>query len=184
MPATEQTMHQRQSGFTLIELMVVVVIIAVVVSVGVMSLGSSEQATLRSQERSVKALLLYVRDQAAFNQQLYLVEVNEKGLSAYRLRQNRWQADETTKPLKWDEALTVDWKIGSFQTQDGLLNQTGQDMDGREGWLFWPSGEVIPGEIHFAPLQSDVSSQNRTDNKQRGLRWNELLQFEALDEDK
>lgn len=173
-----------QRGFTLIELMVVVVIISVVVSIGVVSLGSSEQATLRSQERSVKALLLYVRDQAAFNQQLYLLEVDANGLSAYRLRHNRWQADDSIKPLKWDEALNVDWAIGSFQTQDGLLNQTGQDMDGREGWLFWPSGEVMPGEIRFTPIQEGLRRQGGVGNKSSGLRWNELLQFKALDEEK
>ncbi|WP_373019687.1 prepilin-type N-terminal cleavage/methylation domain-containing protein [Thiomicrorhabdus sp.] len=163
-----------QSGFTLIELMVVVVIMSVVVTVGMMSIGSSEQATLRSQERSVKSLLSFVRDQAALKQRLYLVAVDEKGLSAYSQQRGKWQKDEKIDSLAWSESLQVEWTIDNqqFARQQNLP---------REGWVFWPSGDVMAGSVLFSP-RSNSSLRGKQAESSYSVHWNGLLQFDAEQE--
>ncbi|MDX1347653.1 MAG: prepilin-type N-terminal cleavage/methylation domain-containing protein [Thiomicrorhabdus chilensis] len=159
-----------QSGFTLIELMVVVVIMAVVVSVGMMSLGSNEQATLRAQDRNVKSLLMAVRDQAALKQRLYLVGVDESGLTTYSQNRGEWQVDDKIKRLKWPESLIVEWKIDNqtFVKQQNLP---------QEGWVFWPSGDVLAGSIILRNLDNQAFDRDQ-EATEYAIRWNGLLQFE------
>jgi len=166
---------QRQLGFTLIELMVVMVIISVVVSVGMISMGGNEQSTLRAQERSIKALLSYVRDQSALKQQLYLVAADEDGLSTYHLVKGRWQQDSTVQVLSWQEGVNVEWEVerSPFTQQQELP---------KEGWVFWPSGDVLAGAIFIQSLQ-DKQASSLENLSSYSFRWNGLLQFTALDED-
>ncbi|MEA3405617.1 MAG: prepilin-type N-terminal cleavage/methylation domain-containing protein [Pseudomonadota bacterium] len=166
---------QRQLGFTLIELMVVMMIISVVVSVGMISMGGNEQSTLRAQERSVKALLSYVRDQSALKQQLYLVAADETGLTTYHLVKGRWQQDSTVEVLSWQDGLSVEWEV-----ENSPFTQQ-QDLP-KEGWVFWPSGDVLAGAVFIQSLQSKQATS--LDNASSySFRWNGLLQFTALDED-
>ena len=164
-----------QKGFTLIELMVVVVIMSVVVAVGMISMGGNEQATVRAQERSAKALLSYVRDKAAIKQQLFLVAPEETGLTTYFLTAGKWQVDPSIDPLVWDESLTITWDIDNttFAQQQNLP---------KEGWVFWPSGDVLAGSIEMTAVQNkQASGLNKVSSY--SFRWDGLLQFSYLDAD-
>jgi general secretion pathway protein H len=156
-----------QAGFTLIELMVVVVIMAVVVSVGLIAMAPSEQAVARAHERSVKALLGYARDQAALTQRLYLLAVDEHGLTLHRQTSQGWQLDAQVKTLKWPDALTVTWEVDN----SGFVAQ--QNLPA-EGWVFWPSGDVLGGAIVMHATGTDVS---RGESPSAIVRWNGVLQF-------
>jgi len=164
-----------QTGFTLIELMVVVVIMSVVVAVGMISMGGNEQATVRAQERSAKALLSYVRDKAAIKQQLFLVAPDEAGLTAYRLTAGKWQTDEGVEPLVWDERLTITWDINNtaFAQQQNLP---------KPGWVFWPSGDVLAGSIEMSSAPNNQTS-SLDETSSYSFSWDGLLQFRYLDAD-
>lgn len=153
-----------QRGFTLIELIVVLVIMGVVVSVGVISLGSFNQDLAENQRANIQSLLQQVADQSAFSQKLFLITPDESGLTTYWLKDKKWQVADTLSAMPWQAGFKVDWDVDE--------NLTSQQKLPDPGWLFWPSGEVIPGEIVLTGVSDNSTSLVVT------LSWNEALEFE------
>jgi general secretion pathway protein H len=154
-----------QRGFTLIELMVVLVIMGVVVSVGVISLGSFNQDLAENQRAIIGSYLQQVSDESAFNQRLFLVTPDEDGLMTYWFKDNQWQVTNDIEKLPWQKGLNVDWDIDeTLAKQQQLPNP---------GWLFWPTGEVTPGQIELKGMSEDTNESIVIN-----LIWNEALEFE------
>ncbi|WP_319380148.1 prepilin-type N-terminal cleavage/methylation domain-containing protein [Thiomicrorhabdus sp.] len=152
-----------QQGFTLLELMVVMVIMAVVVSVGVLNLGGNEQAQLRAQQKQFQGVFEWARDQATFEQKLFLLQPDEKGIRLWVRRQAEWVESARIPFRPWQEGLKVEWKTVGMVRQEGRL-----------GWLVWPSGEVTEGEIRFAlSAKADVGES---------LAWDGFLQWKNSEE--
>jgi len=164
----------KQAGFTLIELMVVLVIIAVVTGVTVMSLTSNTQAKINSQKSQLISYLGLVRDQSTFDLKMYLLVPDQQGLIPYDFSRGKWQKSQKIKPLNWKEGLVVDWKLNKRFTQQQNLPKA--------GWVFWPNGEVLKGKVTFSLLENSNSSGRKykaDEAEQNSVIWNGLLQFEA-----
>lgn len=162
-----QRLHH-QAGFTLIELLVVVVIMAVVVSVGVLSVGGVNQDRLQSEKNKVQNMLKQMLDEAAFKQKLILLTPNDEGIRFYSQKNYEWQAEPNMPTVKWNDDFQVDWQIENRAiSRQNLPTIEGQVQ---QGWLFWPSGEVIAGEIKLSLLEQEGSAQ-------AVIRWDESLQF-------
>ncbi len=159
--------HLQQKGFTLIELMVVVVIVSVVTSISLLALGGGEQRKLTSQTQQLKTLLTWVRDQSTFDRKLYLVVPDEEGLITYVFHQNRWQESSKIDELAWQPGIRVSWLVDEVFAYNQQLPEA--------GWMFWPTGEVLEGEVSFA-IGGDKFRAPKKENIIR-LTWNELLQF-------
>ncbi len=126
-----------QSGFTLIELMVVLVIVAVMLRMVVLSLSPNTQTRLQLTAEKAKGMMQMACDQAAMRQSLVLIEPSDKQLQAWMsVKQNDqkvastdssspkapslvWQA--LGEPLSWPEAVAVTWVLPSqIRTQNEL----------------------------------------------------------------
>ncbi|WEJ62520.1 prepilin-type N-terminal cleavage/methylation domain-containing protein [Thiomicrorhabdus lithotrophica] len=156
-----------QKGFTLIELMVVVVIMSVVVSVGVLSLARFNQDLAENQQAKIESFFKQVADQSAFSQKLYLIAPDDKGLSVYRFLNAEWLADESMDSLIWHEGFRVSWELDEHFVQQQNLP--------RSGWLFWPSGEVVAGKIVLGNLTSEPNES--ASDSEITIDWNEALEF-------
>lgn len=153
----------KQQGFTLIELMVVVVIVAVVVSVGVLSLGRVNSDIGMVQKTKIESFLKQVSDEAAFKQRLLLLSPTEKGLELYQKSNFKWQRYSELETLPWHESFEVDWQLNDVLAQQQNLPA--------KGWLFWPSGDVSEGTI-------ELSNTAETEVNEIVIQWNSLLQFD------
>ena len=164
-------LRDRQAGFTLIELMVVVVIMAVVVAVGILSLGRLNQDRLQTEQAKIESLLQQVMDEATFKQKLVLMVPDEQGLQFFSQNNYQWQKDSKLSPIKWNANFTIDWDIdNTLISQQSLPKADGRSL---QGWLFWPSGEVVAGEITLTMIEQNQETST-------SIIWNERLQFKEL----
>lgn len=160
-----------QAGFTLIELMVVVVIVAVVVSVAVLSFARVNSDRLQTEKAKMQVLLQQVLDEAAFKQKLILVVPNKAGLRFYSQKAYQWQEEGNLQQVSWPEYLEVDWQLDTRAVNPQILPK--EEGTVLQGWLFWPNGEVLAGQITFTMLDGgrEVS---------RSLAWDEQLEFSEV----
>lgn len=132
----------KQSGFTLIELMIVVVIVGIVAGIGVMSLGANDGAKSRQTAKQVQGLLQSAYDQASFKQQVVLVYPDESS-EPVTLRSlvwnNAWNKNEHLNDLPLAEGFQYRWEMPE-SSQASFPIPT-------KGWLFWPSGETTAGSL-------------------------------------
>ncbi|MCF6254077.1 MAG: prepilin-type N-terminal cleavage/methylation domain-containing protein [Thiomicrorhabdus sp.] len=160
---------KQQQGFTLIELMVVVVIISVVTSVSVLSLSGGDKSKLTAQQNQLKMLLSLVRDQSTFDRKLYLVVPDEAGLTTYIFAQNKWKKSPKVEFLAWKNGLTVQWSVDKVFAQKQQLPEP--------GWIFWPTGDVLQGDVSFS-IGGDKFTAPKKENIVT-VSWNDILQFDA-----
>ncbi len=158
-----------ESGFTLIEVMVVVVIISIVLSVGMLSLNQNEQNQLRAQTIKVKSLLEFVSDLSAFDQKMYLVVPEATGLTAYRSVKGVWEPSSKVDAMSW--VVEAEWQTEPSAVQRYELPKS--------GWVFWPSGEVTPGSITLMTLSQKLQQQEVIEPLV--IQWNVFLQFDESD---
>lgn len=147
-----------QQGFTLIELMVVLVIVAVLLSAAVVAINPNETAKLRQQTAAMQGLLTAMCDQAAFEQKLYLLMPDKNGLSIAKWSQQSWQASDHFKDKPWLSGIEPSWDLDA----EKALQQNWP----APGWMCWPSGELMAGSIQFQLGDSRVA-----------LEWDEMMVF-------
>lgn len=148
-----------QQGFTLIELMVVVLIIAVLLSAGLVSLSPSDSALMRKQAKQLQGALQQTCDQAAFSQSLMALVPGDQGLSMQQLTQGKWRDYSGAQNLAWQAGIKATWEMDEMLAKAQKLTPP--------GWICWPSGEVLEGKVEFE--MGDL---------QKTVRWNAILRFE------
>lgn len=136
-----------------------VVIVAVLLAAGVISLGGRDNQQQRQIWTQTQSMLQMACDQAAFNQRVYLVSVSEQGLEAYYRQQGEWQPAKINK-VSWTAEQPKAWTVNEQLTELWQLPEM--------GWLCWPSGLVSEGEIRMS---------NSGSATEQVLRWDEGLNF-------
>lgn len=153
-----------QQGFTLLELMVVVVILAVLLSAAVVSLQPNQAAELRKQSVAFKGALIAMCDKSAFDQHIYALVPGDKAIGIYTLVKGKWQETSlgliSSKALNWNPAIKVDWELNEDLSKSYGLQEA--------GWMCWPSGEANAGNITF-----------RLNELTNIVEWNEILDFKT-----
>ncbi len=155
--------NMKQAGFTLIELMIVLVVLAVVLAVGIVAMTPSKSAVINQQVALVKGGLQQTCDQAAFGQRVFALIPSDKGLSMRYLRQQKWHDFEASKQVSWSEEFKVSWVVDEDVAKQNNL--------ATPGWLCWPSGEVLEGSVTF-----------ELDDYFAKLSWDSFLRFEHKNE--
>lgn len=151
-------MRPQQKGFTLIELMVVVVILAVLVSVATWTLTPSDSVKLNQQTLQLKGALQQTCDEAIFSQKIQALVPSKKGVGLFALHQGKWQTVSSVKPLSWLSGISVEWQLDDQLSAQAALPSP--------GWLCWPTGEILPGSVTFQ--LGDQSTH---------MSWTPLLKF-------
>lgn len=133
-------MRQTSSGFTLVELMVVIVLIGVLASMVHINLGDNNARNARQEADVLHSLMHGLRERAVLEGQEYGLRIEPGAYQLMRFDRNRWEAVDTRVQLPFGLvlALTLD-----AQTQPLLpLAETPQLL-----WL--SSDENTAFSLHF-----------------------------------
>lgn len=142
----------RERGFTLLEVLVVVVIVSVLAGSALLSLGDGRTRQLRGEGRHLLQVLQWVADEAVFRQALLGVFIDADG---YRVvewseRQQTWRprdGDGLPAVHDWRNRLTFDLKVDGEPTDGaGEVPQL----------LFMASGDFAPFRLWLAPIGRDT----------------------------
>lgn len=83
-------MNKRDQGFTLIELVVVMVIFAIIVTMATINFGDPQVKRIKQSSNQIASLIQLAKEQAIFNSQDYAVSVWESGFAFYSLTETGW----------------------------------------------------------------------------------------------
>ncbi len=148
-------LHNKINGFTLIEIMVVIVIISVILSFAMLSVGDGGQARKLEQESQRLASLLTLASQEAIMQSKEMgISFNQNGYSFYVLREHKWQILTVRNDIFRSRILPLGMQVeihveGEPIVLDKEANNTPQ-------LLLLSSGEFTPFTVTFI-AESDIT---------------------------
>lgn len=152
MPAMPVPAPGRSAGFTLLELMVVLVLVGIIFSFAMLSLGGDDLAELMEQEtRRLATLLALAGDEAVLRGEELAVHFSDEGYEFLVLQDTGWQPSGEDGLLK---AYTLPAGIEIHLEVDGdPPGLTGQDEDTEESLtpqvFILSSGEMTPFTAAF-----------------------------------
>ncbi len=141
----------RQWGFTLLELLVVLVIVAVLLATVTLSPGMSESTRLQQSAQRLRDWIGTVCDQAVFSAHRTAGMLQKGRLSGWRRDAGQWHRFMPGPVLA--ENVTV----------QPLQPVEGGPQHGKTLFVCWPSGEMTPGGIRLGTAAETLT-----------LRWDAL----------
>ena len=129
-------------GFTLLEVMVVVIIIGIVISFAVLSINSDDK-TLEEEARRLQALINLTSQEAVLQSKELALQFNEDGYEFLAFDGEKWQAiadDEILRPRKLPDNVAVD-----YEPEGQKLTLKGMDDEAKPPRIYFlSSGEMTP----------------------------------------
>jgi general secretion pathway protein H len=145
------TLSDIQRGFTLIEVMVVVVIIGVLINFVTISIGRNSPADqLKTEAQRLSSLIGLASEEALLRSSLIGVDIGEEDYSFLRLEEGVWQPmqDNLFRARKLPEGM--EFKV-TASTQ-----QTGEDEEENlPEIILLSSGEMTPFELKLSSTQTE-----------------------------
>jgi general secretion pathway protein H len=142
-------MKSQPTGFTLLELLVVLVIVGITLSFAVLSLGlRSDKDRLSEESRRIAALMQLASEEAVVQGRELALQFDDRSYRFLVLDKNQWQAIETDEILR--ERHLPDGLQAELVVEG--RNQTTATASGRLVY-FYSSGEVSPFRLNLQDNQ-------------------------------
>jgi general secretion pathway protein H len=134
--------HARSRGFTLLEVLVVVIIIGIVISFAVLSINSDDK-TLEEEARRLQALINLAGQEAVLQSRELALEFTDDGYDFLVFDGEKWQPladDEILRPRTLPGELVVEYEAEG----ERLTLQSTNDEKTPPRIYFLSSGEMTP----------------------------------------
>jgi len=143
---------KKSAGFTLIEILVVVVIIGVMVSVFLLSINNDDQDQSRDQARRFAALVRLAGEEAMLGSRDIAVEIFADGYRFLSYEDEQWRPveDDILSPQQLPEGMRFQIHI------DGAGARANGDAEAPRFYLF-STGEMTPFEVILGVEDRDYS---------------------------
>jgi general secretion pathway protein H len=147
-------------GFTLLEIMVVLVLIGIIFSFAVLSLGSNDLAEAMEREtRRLVTLIDMANDEAVIRGEEFAIHFTEKGYAFLVLQTEGWRELEDDRLLKsheLPEGISVRIEVEGDPPALGLPKKKKTEDSETPQVYILSSGEMTPFSATFAAEQSRV----------------------------
>jgi len=135
----------RSSGFTLIELAIVIMILGIILSIAAPKLPKPEILRIKSEIRELKALITLLYDEALIKKNFYRLNYDiSNGRYWVTILQKNKEYVKDTNILKREKELPSNLKF-----EDIITTHAGKKMEGITFSQFFPSGFVEETFIHL-----------------------------------
>ncbi|MFC4259002.1 type II secretion system minor pseudopilin GspH [Marinobacter lacisalsi] len=151
----------RQAGFTMIEIMVVMVLVGLLASLAIVNLGGgNQQREMTSKIRELYVLMQTASEQAILNNEELGLVIDEQGYRfvVYGERDQEWKSESERLfqgrgfPEWMSVTLFSEGDIPRLASNDEDEDDEGNQL--RPDIVFYSSGETTPFELEFVLTQS------------------------------
>jgi general secretion pathway protein H len=142
----------RVTGFTLIEVMVVVVIIGILINFTVLSLRSHSPADqLNEESQRLKSLIEIASEEALLRSSLIGVDISETGYGFLRLEEETWQPvnDTLLRNRELPEEVSISLTLAQPPSDDDDEEKRTPEI------ILLNSGEITPFDLKISSIHSD-----------------------------
>ncbi|VAX14510.1 hypothetical protein MNBD_GAMMA24-888 [hydrothermal vent metagenome] len=144
----------RQKGFTLLEILVVIVLLGIIMTVAVISIGNTQSGKLQEDMRRLLQIMRLAQEEAIINQQTLAVKFSIHGYALQRYdRKAKIWVSVTDPDFFRARKLDEDYKIRLVQ--DGLSVSLSDKDSGKV--LMYSSGEMTPFELDISLPDSNIN---------------------------
>ncbi|EDN69462.1 General secretion pathway protein H [Beggiatoa sp. PS] len=172
--------YNRSTGFSLLELLIVISIMAMGAAIVIPRLGGGESAILQAQVREVLALFRYARRSAIVEGKPKVVQLSQgkteettKKIIRSKLEPGYWKSRDVT--LQWGENSSNQDKVSEFDDDDE--NQTEKSYK----VTFYPEGGSSGGELILTYKEKFKAKINV--NPITGKVTSDIFEFEQKEDD-
>jgi general secretion pathway protein H len=140
-------MNTKNKGFTLIEIMIVVVIAAILMGAVVISFPDSSNDRLKEQGERFSALILLAQDESILQSEDFALSINDAGYSFYRRADATWEA-YSEKPFinrKIDSDIKAELVVEALPVKlDKSSSKFAAPKKTKPQIVIYSSGEMTP----------------------------------------
>ena len=145
-----------QKGFTLIEILVVMILLGIIMSIAVLSIGNSQSDQLEEDMRRLLQVMRLAHEEAIIKQQTLAIKFSPHGYELLRLdssgKKKIW-IPLTDPPFFQPRTLDEDYEIKLMQ--DGFSVSLNEEDAGRVA--IYSSGEMTPFELIISLPDSEIN---------------------------
>lgn len=141
---------RNQVGFTLLEILVVLILLGIILSVAVLSVGGSKEREIEQEVQRMVQLIHLAKEEAILNQQELAVKFSPNAYEFLRLENEDW-IPYTDNRLFYQREFGEEYELRLLQ--DGISVSLQEEDAGRI--LLLSSGEMTPFELYFGLFNSE-----------------------------